>query len=503
MTKPTLTIALLLALAFGAAAQPCTPAGNQLAFGTGNTWIGYVYDNMDFTGYMGYVNEGSAGSPNFDQSFGGANVSYATNGCPVNTNTFSVRYKLQRNFTAGSYVITIGGDDGYRLSVDGGSTWLINRWADQSYVTTAATVTLSGTVSLVLEYYENGSDNRISFNLAGPCSAADDQTIYGTSNTWNGYVYDGISFDSYAGRVNEGSGASPNFDQSFGGSNNSYSTSGCSVQTETFSVRYRLRKTFTNRSVSFTVGADDGFRLSIDGGANWLINRWVLQSYTTATSTVTLNGTYDFVLEYYENSGDNRISFQLVENVVLPLQLTRFTAVKNNRGVQLGWNISTDNETISVEPQRSSNGRDFASLSQVNSPLPLPASWEAGYTDATPINNRTWYRLQITGTGGKISYSSVIAVDAESANQETVNIYPTLVSTGGQLTLQSGAAIADATLLIQDASGRKAVTEKLGNITRGQVTSISLQKYRLATGLHLVSITGGDGSTTTTKVFIR
>ncbi len=98
----TLITTLLITCQF-IKAQPCTPLGDQTTYGANNTWIGYVYDNMGFTSYMGYVNEGNAVSPNFDESFGGDNVNYATNGCSVNTETFSVRYKLTKSFAFGSY----------------------------------------------------------------------------------------------------------------------------------------------------------------------------------------------------------------------------------------------------------------------------------------------------------------------------------------------------------------------------------------------------------------
>src|ERR1700743_1275764 len=160
-----LILPLLLVLAsFGhSAAQTCsTTQGNPATYGTNNVWIGYVYEGKNFDYYHGYVNEGSTSSPNFNESFGGNQVNYATSGCSVFTDTFSVRYKLSQAFN-GNYTITVGGDDGYRLSLDGGATWTINKWNDQSYTTTSVTVALSGSTNLVLEYYEDGGDNRVSF----------------------------------------------------------------------------------------------------------------------------------------------------------------------------------------------------------------------------------------------------------------------------------------------------------------------------------------------------
>jgi hypothetical protein len=105
-----LLLAILLSNAIHA--QACTPAGNETSYGASDTWIGYVYDNMGFTNYKGYVNEGAPGNPAFNETFGGDYVNYATNGCPVYTESFSVRYKLRKNFAAGNYQLTVGGDDG-------------------------------------------------------------------------------------------------------------------------------------------------------------------------------------------------------------------------------------------------------------------------------------------------------------------------------------------------------------------------------------------------------
>ncbi|HTD95064.1 MAG TPA: hypothetical protein VK644_14665, partial [Chitinophagaceae bacterium] len=133
MKNTLLLLSLSLLVTFNAKSQACTPQGDQATFGTNDSWIGYVYNNMDLTSYAGYVNEGVAGNPDFDESFGGDDVNYPTNGCPVATSTFSVRYMLNKTIAGGSYQITVGGDDGYRLSLDGGATWQINKWNDQGY----------------------------------------------------------------------------------------------------------------------------------------------------------------------------------------------------------------------------------------------------------------------------------------------------------------------------------------------------------------------------------
>src|SRR5690606_3296849 len=97
-----------------------------------------------------------------DQNFAGDGDGdwYATSCREFQKSSFSVRYKMSKRFTCGYYTFTVGSDDGVRLSIDGGNTWIINQWVDRSYTTnSSSSIFLSGNINLVLEYYENGGGN--------------------------------------------------------------------------------------------------------------------------------------------------------------------------------------------------------------------------------------------------------------------------------------------------------------------------------------------------------
>src|SRR5690606_31064059 len=109
---------------------------------------------------------------------------------------------------------SVGGADGYRLSIDGGKTWIINNWTDHSYTTTATRMELEGAKEMVLEYYENGGDARISFSywkvMGDPKDFGQGQWyVYGYNNhdgfkeqttilaSYSGYyIQDGLGVDS-------------------------------------------------------------------------------------------------------------------------------------------------------------------------------------------------------------------------------------------------------------------------------------------------------------------
>lgn len=494
-------IFILLALIFFSvetASAQCTPAGNQTSYGIGS-WIAYVYSYADtgnppsnaFVTYRGFTTQ----SEIFDYDLGSGSIS-GTNICGSYSDYFSYRLLMQRTFSPGYYSFTVGGDDGYRLSFDGGATYLINVWNDHGYTTTSAnSIYLSGTYNMVLEYYEKGGVSRLSYSytncttsstaptsIAGnnsicsgdsttltatggtlgssgayqwgtgttvgsniisgqtgvsitvspsstttywvrridpapcsittsgvtqivtvnspstvpttisgttnlclgnsttltasggtlatgavyewgtgttvgsniisgqtgasitvtptstttywvrrtnpsPCSAytsgisstvtvnvpAGDQTSYG-SGSWIGYVYSAIDTanppsnafsTNYRGYVTQ----SETFDQNIGAGSLS-GTNLCGTYADQFSIRFKMRKNFTAGYYTFTVAGDDGYRLSLDGGATFIINNFVDHGYISSTSSqFYLSGNVDLVLEYYEQTGNSQITF--------------------------------------------------------------------------------------------------------------------------------------------------------------------------------------------------
>ncbi|MBC7828619.1 MAG: T9SS type A sorting domain-containing protein [Chitinophagaceae bacterium] len=466
-------------------AQPCTPLGDETTYGINDVWIGYVYDNINFTGYQGYINEGIAGNPAFNQSFGGSNVLYPTNGCSVNTETFSVRYKLRKTFSSGNYEFIVGGDDGYRLSIDGGATWIINRWFDQGYNTFSNTSFLNGTYDLVLEFYENGGGNQVSFMVQSMCLGTGNPAVYGTNDVWQGYVYDGTNFSIYKGDVTEGTAGDPNFTQNFGGSNIMYNTNTCAVQTETFSVRYRLRKTFANGTYLFIVGGDDGYRFSLDGGASWAINRWWDQSYNIVAHTAILNGTYDLVIEYYEAGGDNRISFD-ISGSVLPVRLIYFSGILNNNRANLQWQIATGSNPDYFEVERSADGQHFGSIGKINGNNPGNAY---SYTDNIPLPGHSYYRLKMVDTDGNETFSQIISVSNKTS--PGIKIYPTVVQ-NNTLFIQSGRALQNVSVSLFDMTGKKMVDRHIRSMANGQTVSVSLPSH-IAPGIYLAEVKTNTG----------
>jgi glucose/arabinose dehydrogenase len=206
-------------------------------------------------------------------------------GLPVDN--FSVRWTGQFDFPGGDTVFTATSDDGIRVWVDG--ELLIDRWINQSATTYTATRNLTaGLHQVKVEYFENGGDAVAQVSWSGPpvTSCPDGQFLanYYSNQTLSGAV----ALSRCEATINHNWGpGSP----------------GGSVPTDHFSARWVGNFTFPAGTTEFTVTADDGIRLWVDGQI--LIDRWVDQSPTTYTATRNLAaGMHEVRVEYYENSVD-------------------------------------------------------------------------------------------------------------------------------------------------------------------------------------------------------
>ncbi len=169
------------------------PALPQAQSGIGQ-WIGHLYNWTPTTGgilntpaliaaqnffgssnYQGHVVYNALNLDLFFSQTGGVPGSTANGSsfnCGLNyTTIFSLRLRRTENFAPGFYQLSIQGDDGIRLSIDGGATWILDSFIEQAYLgsfrSTATAfpngICLSGNTDLVIEYFQRPADARLTF----------------------------------------------------------------------------------------------------------------------------------------------------------------------------------------------------------------------------------------------------------------------------------------------------------------------------------------------------
>lgn len=153
---------------------------SQTLSGT-NQWVGHVYNwtgaappggaspttpsaSNPFTdaNYVGYYN---IASETIGEGFGGDAVCFSVTSATTNiyTQTFAVRYRMKSTKT-GYYTLNVSGDDGIRVYVD--NVLVFNEWKEQSSTSYCNNlIYLNGNSDIVFDYYENGGQNTVAFEL--------------------------------------------------------------------------------------------------------------------------------------------------------------------------------------------------------------------------------------------------------------------------------------------------------------------------------------------------
>jgi len=169
----------------------------------------------------------------------------------------------------------------------------------------------------------NASNSQFSPTITGTVTAATPTCTPPTNsqvsgnNVWNGYVYtysnENSEFNSaatYIGTITD----TPTFDRDFGSGQINGVTRNIPCVTppsDRFLVRYLMTTpSLTAGDYNVTVGADDGYRLYIDGVLQTDLSDWAAHSYGQKTKKVTLSaGSHNFKYEYFEREGSARVMF--------------------------------------------------------------------------------------------------------------------------------------------------------------------------------------------------
>ncbi|MWB93621.1 T9SS sorting signal type C domain-containing protein [Flavobacterium sp. GA093] len=316
--------------------------GDQTSYGI-NEWRGYVYKwtgnppptiaatpDPNTTTYVGYVTEDAI----FDRNVVAGNVTGKTaNICGTAPNDkFFVRYKMQLNITeAGIYNLTVGADDGYRLYVDGTLVTDINNWNTHNYISSGTNKQLTaGNHLLVLEYFENISDSRVSFSYG--LIKGDTSLPFGI-NEWNVYAFTSVLVDnnlfpiptnSYAGSYVEKNlniKTEDNWNKATSPSNvTNTGYKGAPIPKDDYTLSYRRIGFPCGRYSIEIANCDDNVRVLINDTpvytAGHNVNDNTPESATNIGNYFALNESSKVEIIFKEYQGDARLTLSFKDNPV-------------------------------------------------------------------------------------------------------------------------------------------------------------------------------------------
>jgi hypothetical protein len=137
-----------------------------------------------------------------------------------------------------------------------------------------------------------------------------------------------------------------------------------------------------------------------------------------------INYTYQIVSRYWGRFG---LVYYWCPNAVLSTNIKNFTAVKSNKNINMPWIVGNNLTSNTYEIQVSKNGREFfgAGSTQTSSASSgATAKYAYQYNPNQAVTGQLYFRIKQTDANGKISYSTVKALNMDLNTASTFSAYP-------------------------------------------------------------------------------
>jgi hypothetical protein len=259
---------------------------------TDTTYTAHYAPSAPFVGEY-FANPGLSGTPVLTRSDPSINFIWnlAAPGSAVPADNFSVRWTKTEYFAAGRYRFTTVSDDGVRLYLDGQR--VIDQWHDQSATVHDAIVDLaSGDHTIRMEYFDSGWDALAKLTW----DTTPDQPTTWLAEYWN--TPGATAAPAMPAGPPDVSRPESAIDHDWW-----QASPAPGITSDHFVARWTRVMALAAGTYAFTVTADDGVRLFVDGQR--VIDRWVDQGATTYSANIALgSGSHTVVMEYYENAWD-------------------------------------------------------------------------------------------------------------------------------------------------------------------------------------------------------
>lgn len=264
-------------------------------------WEARYYNNKTLSGDPLYIVTESA--INHDWSHG-------TPFYDINKDSFSVKWRRTANFpNAGTYRFTATMDDGMRVWVD--DRLIIDSWTDSQVHSLSSDLYLNaGDHDVKVDYYEAGGVAVAKLDWIFISGSAGPTTI----SNWRGEYFNNKGLSGLPVLIRDDSQI--NFDWGIGSPVSNVVTS------DSFSVRWTRTVSLNAGKYRFTVTADDGIRLWVNGLL--VVSQWRDGPATTYNVEVNLSGgNIPLQVEYYENTGAAvaKLSWEQLSGTVTPIPL--------------------------------------------------------------------------------------------------------------------------------------------------------------------------------------
>lgn len=166
-----------------------------------------------------------------------------------------------------------------------------------------------------------------------------------------------------------------------------------------------------------------------------------------------------------------------------PVSLLRFDAARQGRSNHLNWTTSLEVNSSHFVVERSSDGREFTAIGQVDASGNSQSARDYRFIDANPLKGVNYYRIRMIDTDNSYKFSAVKSVRNTGLTEMSVN--PNPVAATMRLNLQTDKA-EKATLTINELSGRRVYQGSLAVVAGAN--QFAIPTATLPSGTYVVTL---------------
>jgi hypothetical protein len=183
---------------------------------------------------------------------------------------------------------------------------------------------------------------------------------------------------------------------------------------------------------------------------------------------------------------------------ILPVNLTSFTADKNETEILLRWTTSREENADRFIVERSADGINYSAIGTVAATGNSRSSIDYSFSDVDPLNGKSFYRLQQVDRDGRKNGSKVLVMNVTPVNKITVAVS---YQSARQIRATINGKINKGTFIIYDGSGRKVEAHRINTGNAGMALNIDLSSY--SAGIYSFQLVSGRSSVSHGKILLR
>jgi hypothetical protein len=178
---------------------------------------------------------------------------------------------------------------------------------------------------------------------------------------------------------------------------------------------------------------------------------------------------------------------------VLPINLTSFDALKQDRNVLLDWIISSNPSLDYFYIERSlDNGTTWVQIGKVSASGTNTQTQAYSFADDNPGNGLNLYRLKINDKSGNFVYSNIQQIIMQSDGSMNIMLYPNPVKNPGTLNIRLTGLRAGIYKISLVSSSGQTMEETTYQITNNGSASLAIPTPGVPLGTYVVIVKGNN-----------